>query len=257
MSLVGRHPFALFGICLLWVLASLVWLDSLFQALALVVVTGALVIGTAARAGELLRASAPFALFGLGLVTTSLLYREDGGYLARAGAGAAGEGAPLFGLPALRAALALFLRTMTCGLASYLFVRAVDPSALGRALIVDARLPARFAYAATVALNAAASLPEDLRLARMARAMRRGRRPGRWIAPTTLVALVVPLLARAIRQVGRAALAMEARGFRTDRQPAPIDAPRWARADGVFVGTGVLALGLVAALAAGLRGGIG
>ncbi len=245
MTLTGRHPFALLCVCLLWVLASLIWLDPLFQSLALIVVIGALVQGAAASALDILRASGPFALFGVGLVTTSLLYREDGGYLARA----AGDSAPLFGLPALRAALALFLRTMTCGLASYLFVRAVDPSALARALIVDTRMPARFAYAATVALNAAASLPEDLRLARMARAMRRGRRPGRWIAPTTLVALIVPLLARAILQVGRVALAMEARGFRLDRQPTPIDVPRWGKADWAFVMTSVVVLAVVAALA--------
>lgn len=118
----------------------------------------------------------------------------------------------------------------------------IDPSALGDHLGQRLRLPARPVVAAVAALYRFESLGEQwdqLARIRRVRGLGPGRSPlgrGRYLA-----ALTFGLLIQTLRQAGRMAVAMEARGFstrhRTWAEPAP-----WRPADSLM-----LALGLAVA----------
>src|SRR6476659_9184729 len=76
----------------------------------------------------------PFALFGFGFLTTSVLFRHESDYALRIA-----HETP-FGGTALSAGLVLFLRAIACGMASALFVLTTDPVALVKAMMVSWRL---------------------------------------------------------------------------------------------------------------------
>ena len=140
------------------------------------------------------------------------------------------------------------LRVAFFVLPGVLLASRIDPSALGDQLGQRLRLPARPVVAAVAALHRFESLGEHWdQLARVRRV--RGLGPGR--SPLARVrsgaALTFGLLIETLRQAGRMAVAMEARGFsaaltradgRTWAQPAP-----WRRGDSLM-----LALGLGVAL---------
>ena len=148
---------------------------------------------------------------------------------------------PLVGATAgLRVAFFVLPGVLLAGLA--------DPFALGDHLAQRLRLPARPVVAAVAALQRFEGLGEQwdqLRRIRRVRGLDPGRSPA--ARGRNAAALTFALLVQTLRQAGRMAVAMEARGFsaagtfgvrRTWAEPAP-----WLRAD-----SGLIALGLVVAV---------
>lgn len=232
----GAHPFATLGLCLAWVGAASLILDPYFLGASL----GLAVLLLLGPAGVALRAvglaAIPFALFGFGFLTTAILFREDGGYVAALSAEAA------LASDAARAGVSLFLRAMACGMISFLFAATTDPGALARAAMAQAGLPARYGYALFATLNAAPEMAADLRSLRRARAMRQGRAPRRLMGPGEAAGIAIPLLAAAIRRASDTAVAMEARGLARDGRPRVLGAPPWRGSDTGLVAAGGLAL---------------
>lgn len=146
------------------------------------------------------------------------------------------------------------LRVAFFVLPGVLLASRIDPSALGDHLAQRLRLPARPVVAAVAALYRFESLGEQwdqLARVRRVRALGPGRSPldrGRHIA-----ALTFGLLIQTLRQAGRMAVAMEARGFsppavtvgsvpaphRTWAEPAP-----WRRSDSLMLALGIAVAGV-------------
>jgi energy-coupling factor transporter ATP-binding protein EcfA2 len=146
------------------------------------------------------------------------------------------------------------LRVAFFVLPGVLLASRIDPSALGDHLAQRLRLPARPVVAAVAALHRFESLGEQWdQLARVRRV--RGLGPGR--SPLSrgrhIAALTFGLLIQTLRQAGRMAVAMEARGFspvastaagvpaprRTWAEPAP-----WRPTDSLMLATGVAVAGI-------------
>jgi energy-coupling factor transport system permease protein len=239
------HPFGKLGLCLAWIAAASLILDPVFLGASIGLAVLLLLGPGGVRPGAVALVCVPLALFGFGFLTTAILFREDGGYVAALSAEAALES------EAARAGVALFLRALACGLISFLFAATTDAGALARAAMAQARAPARYGYALFATFNAAPEIAADLCAMRRARAMRRGRAPGRVVGPREAVALAIPLLAAAIRRASDTAVAMEARGFARDGRPLIVGAPTWRRVDTVATIFGGAALaGAVLATAA-------
>lgn len=235
-----RHPLALFAVCFAWILASLMILDLQFQIIALAGPVGLLALVERQPIRKLLMIAVPFALFGVGIVTTQILFRQGSGYLSALQAEAVWE------TEAGEVGLILFLRVLACGFLSALFVLTADQGRFIKALMIHCRLPASVAYALLSVLNMARDFAGEITQMRLARAMRRGRHPSRFPGPGETVALVVPALAYAIRRAERMARAMEARGFDSAAQRTVIHPPKAGIGDGILVLAG---LGLLAATA--------
>jgi len=156
-------------------------------------------------------------------------------------------GESLLATPQFSAGITLFLRAIACGMISALFALTTDPGVLVRALMVQGGLPPRFGYSLFSAMQLVPDLAAEAQQIRLARAMKRGRPPGRFPSPPELASLVVPLLAFAIRRAGRAAIAMEARGLSPSAPRTTINVPRLAPRDLVFVPAALLLLVLFAA----------
>ncbi len=201
------HPFAKLGLALAWIAAASLILDPVFLGGSLALAVLLLLGPGGVRPEAVALAAIPFALFGFGFLTTAILFREDGGYVAALSAEAALRS------EAARAGVGLFLRAMACGMISFAFAATTDPGALARAAMGQAGLPARYGYALFATLNAAPEMAADLRMLRRARAMRRGRAPARLMGPREAAALAIPLLAAAVRRASETAVAMEARGL--------------------------------------------
>jgi energy-coupling factor transport system permease protein len=236
------HPVAKLAACLAWVAAASLILDPLFLGASLGLAVLLLLGPGGVRAGAAARAAATFALFGFGFLTTAVLFRMDGGYVAALSAEAALRS------DAARAGVSLFLRAMACGMISYLFAATTDAGALARAAMAQAGLPPRLGYALFATLNAAPEMAADLAMLRRGRAMRRGRTPSRLMGPREAAALAVPLLAAAIRRASDCAVAMEARGLSRDGRPRVLGAPPWRGSD--TAATLLAAFALAAAVAA-------
>ena len=232
------HPLPKLVVCLVWIVASILVFDARFQAGTIMIAASALIV--LERKSPLVVAAlmVPFALFGLGFLSTSVLFRQESDVALRM----AGE--TPFGSAEFSAGIVLFLRAMACGMASALFALTTEPGSFIKALMANWRLPPRVGYALFSALQLVPDLAAQVRQIRLARAMRDGRPPRRIPGPFETASLFVPLLAYAIRRASRAAIAMEVRGL--DGGPRTITGvPRLRRADGCFV---VVALGLLAAL---------
>ena len=144
------------------------------------------------------------------------------------------------------------LRVAFFVLPGVLLAARIDPSALGDHLGQRLRLPARPVVAAVVAMHRFESLGEQwdqLVRIRRVRALGPGRSPlarGRHLA-----ALTFGLLIQTLRQAGRMAVAMEARGFSasaTATVGAPARRRTWAApAPWLLADTVMLALGLIVA----------
>lgn len=241
------NPLTVFAVCLVWFAAATVILDPAFQLAVIVMIAVLLVALRRIRPLALAALMVPFVLFGIGFVTTHLLFRAEGGRATGSSASA------VFASGTVTAALTLGLRAVACGMISLFFAFASDSGGFVRALIAYLRLPAMVGYAIFSAMQTLPALAVEAQQLRMTRAMERGRPIGRIPGPRALAALVVPLLAFAVRRAGRTALAMEARGFAAGRGRTMINVPRFSRADPVFAAA---ALALLAALlaAAGLSG---
>ncbi len=229
------HPLPKLVVCLVWLAASIAMFDAGFQLA--VIATVALLLIVAERRSPLLVIGLmiPFALFGFGFFTTSVLFRQDSDFALQMA-----RETPLHG-EAVSAGTVLFLRAIACGMVSAAFVLTTDPAGLLKALMANWRLPPRVAFALFSVMQLLPDLAREAQQVRLARAMKRGRLPRRLVGPVEMWSLVIPLLAFAIRRAGRAAIAMEAKGLRPSGRRTIVGAPQWRSGDAVRAG-GALAL---------------
>jgi len=238
------NPVSKLFVCIVWLAACVLIFDARFQTASILMACLALIILDRASPLVLLGLMIPFALFGFGFLTTSLLFRQESDFAIRM----AGE-SPLTS-PAFSAGVTLFLRALACGAISLLFALTTDPGALVRGLMAYCRLPPRMGYSLFAAMQLVPDLAAEAQQIRLARAMKSGRQPRRIPGPVEMFSLVVPLLAFAIRRAGRTAIAMEARGLAPDTPRTILDPPRFSRRDAVFILATLSAIGLCGALAA-------
>ena len=232
------HPLPKLVVCLAWVTASILVFDARFQAATILIATAALIVLERKSPFVVAALMVPFALFGFGFLTTSVLFREESDFALRM----AGE--TPFGSAAFSAGIVLFLRAVACGMVSALFALTTDPSGFIKALMANWRLSPRIGYALFSALHLVPDLAAQAQQIRLARAMRGGGPPRRIPGPFEAASLVVPLLAYAIRRASRAAIAMEVRGL-DGRTRTITAAPRLGRRDGWFVLSALGLLGLL------------
>src|SRR5262245_32928500 len=238
------HPLPKLLLCCLWLAAAMLIFDAGFQLATILVVAAALILLEGRSPLLVLALMVPFALFGFGFLTTSVLFRQESDFALRMA-----ERAP-FGGTAVSAGLVLFLRAVACGMISTLFVLTTDPGALVKAMMVSWRLSPRIGYSLFSALHLTRDLASEAHEMRLARAMRRGRPPARIPGPLEIVSLVVPLLACAIRRASRLAIAMEARGLGAAVPRTVTGAPEIHRRDLLFIAAAatVLAAAIYGAL---------
>lgn len=233
------HPLGKLAVCLLWLAASILVFDAGFQLATIGLAAAALIVLERRSPLTVLALMIPFALFGFGFLTTSVLFRQESGFALRM----AGE--TPFGGDAVSAGMVLFLRAVACGMVSALFALTTDPGAFIKSLMADCRLSPRIGYSLFSAFQLVPDIAAQAQQIRLARAMRRGRPPRRIPGPLETASLIVPLLAYAIRRAGRAAIAMEARGLGAMRARTVTGAPQWHRGDILFA---FLALALLSLL---------
>lgn len=232
----GLHPLPKMAVCLVWIGACIAVFDVTFQLATIALAAGLLVLVERKPVLLVLGLMVPFALFGFGFLTTSLLFRQESGYalqMAREQAVTSPDAMP---------GLVLFFRAIACGMVSAFFALTTDPGQLVRAAMVRLRLPASIGYALMQAMHLVPDLAREVQTIRLARAMRAGRRMRRIPSPYEMFSLLVPLLAFAIRRAGRAALAMEARGLGAQDERTQLHVQNLRRADAMFVVVAALVL---------------
>ena len=240
--LTSLNPLSKLVACCLWLAAAVLVFDPRFQLAAILVPALALVGLNRTSPLVLLALMVPFALFGFGFLTTSLLFRQESDFALRM----AGES--LLASPAFSAGITLFLRALACGMISLFFALTTDPGLFVRALMRHARLPPRVGYSLFAAMQLVPDLAGEAQQMRLARAMKSGRFPRRIPGPFELMSLVIPLLAFAIRRAGRTAIAMEARGLAPDAPRTIMNAPAFHGRDGIFMAVALGMLGLCGVL---------
>ncbi|MCU0883992.1 MAG: energy-coupling factor transporter transmembrane protein EcfT [Beijerinckiaceae bacterium] len=231
------HPLPKLIVCLIWLVAAIMVFDARFQAITIILAAVALMLFSRFSVWLVLGLMVPFALFGAGFLTTSILFRDGSDFADKMAAEAP------FVSEGVSAGIVLFLRAIACGMVSALFTLTTDPGDLVKALMKNWRLSPRIGYALFSALNLVPDLASEAQQIRLARAMKRGRLPRRIPGLAEGFSLMLPLLAFAIRRASRAAIAMEARGLSRDGPRTILGAPVLARRDGVFA---ALALALLA-----------
>jgi len=236
--LSSLHPLPKLGVCLIWITAAILVFDARFQLASILLSVLALVVLERRSPLAILALMVPFALFGFSFLTTSILFRQESDFALRMA-----EQAP-FASEAVSAGMVLFLRAIACGMISAVFVLTTDPGQLIKSLMIDWRLPPRIGYSLFSVLQLVPELAAEAQQIRLARAMKRGRPPSRYPNPVEVFALIVPLLAFAIRRASRAAIAMEARGLAEDSVRTVIGAPKPRLQDGIFVATALAMLAL-------------
>ena len=241
--LTTLNPISKLFVCGVWLTAAVLIFDARFQIASILVVMMALVVLNGTSLLLLLGLMIPFSLFGLGFLTTSLLFHRESDFALHI----AGES--LLASTAFSAGLVLFLRAIACGMISAFFALTTDPGALVRALMEYGKLPPRLGYSLFAAMQLVPDLAAEVQQMRLARAMKSGRQVRRIPGPAELLNLVVPLLAFAIRRAGRTAIAMEARGFSPETPRTVINVPRFGRGDIVFLFLALSTLCLCASFA--------
>lgn len=231
------HPLPKLALCLAWIIASLVVFRLSFQIALFAAATLMLLIDARVPLRRLLLLMVPFALFGFGFFTTSVLFRAESGFAVQM---AQEQG----GVPDVAPGLVLFFRVLACGMTSAIFALTTDPGQFVRTLMQHLRLPAPMGFALMQAMHMVPDLRAEMLQLRMARAIRLGRPLRRFPAPGEAIALAIPLLAYAIRRASRAALSFEARGLQPGRVRTHLPQPQMTRADAIFLMTGILALWL-------------
>ena len=230
------HPLPKLLLCLAWIAASLLIFSLWFQIALLGLATGLLLFGARVPPGRVLLLMVPFALFGFGFLTTSVLFRAESGFalqMAREQGGA----------PEVAPGLVLFFRALACGMVSAVFALTTDAGRFVRALMERWRLPAPVGFALLQAMHMVPDLRQELLQLRMARAIRMGRPLRRVPTPVEMVALAIPLLAYAIRRATRAALSFEARGLQAGRPRTHLPQPPVTGRDRALLSLGLLLLG--------------
>ena len=227
-----RNPLAKLAAHLLLSLVLTVVFDPLTPLAFLVL---ALIVGRRlARipARTLPRALAPFGLLGASLVVSNALF------------GVRPPGAPVLmrwgplsaSVPGLTVGLSLAERGMAIAAFSLILLFSTDPGSLVRSLVQQARLPARIAYPVLAAYRGVPLLAEEYVTIRLALRLRgQGRRRGVLGAIRVEGALLLPLLAGAIRRAERMAVAMDARGLNAGRPRTFYRQTPFERADGAML----------------------
>jgi len=223
------NPLAKLAVCLLWLAAAVLIFDVRFQLAAILIPALSLIAFNRTSPLVLLALMIPFALFGFGFLTTSLLFRQESDFALRM----AGES--VLASPAFSAGLTLFLRALACGMISLFFALTTDPGLFVRALMHHGKLPPRVGYSLFAGMQLVPDLAAEAQQMRFARAMKSGRRVRRIPGPVEAAGLVIPLLAYAIRRAGRTAIALEARGLGPDGPRTILNAPGFHRRDGIFI----------------------
>ncbi len=226
------HPLPKLALCLIWICASVLVFDLGFQLVTLGLATLLLWLCQRVPLWRLLALMLPFALFGFGFLTTSVLFGQEAGFARHMAAEQGGQPDALPGL-------VLFARALACGMVSALFVLTTDPGRLVRSLMRTARLPPAIGFALLQAMHLVPDLGREMQVLRMSHAMRRGRPMRKSPRPAEVLAIAVPLLAFAIRRASRAALAMEARGLRPGQPRTQLPQRSMGARD-----AGILALGI-------------
>jgi energy-coupling factor transport system permease protein len=242
--LTSINPLTKLAVCCVWLVAAVLVFDPRFQLTAILVPAFALMVFNRTSPLVLLVLMVPFALFGFGFLTTSLLFRQESDFALRM----AGES--LLASREVSAGITLFLRALACGMISLFFALTTDPGLFVRALMQHMRLPPRIGYSLFAAMQLVPDLAGEAQQMRLACAMKSGRRPRRIPGPFELMSLVIPLLAFAIRRAGRTAIAMEARGLGPDVPRTIMNAPAFHGCDGVFVAVALGMLGLCGVMTA-------
>lgn len=241
------HPLPKLIVCLIWLVAAIAVFDARFQLITIILAAAALVLFNRSSLWLVLGLMIPFALFGVGFLTTSILFRDGSDFAAKMAAEAP------FVSEGVSAGIVLFLRAIACGMVSALFTLTTDPGDLVKALMKDWRLSPRIGYALFSALNLVPDLASEAQQIRLARAMKRGGLPRRIPGLVEGFSLMLPLLAFAIRRASRAAIAMEARGLTGHGSRTILGAPVLARRDAVFAGAALALLAAACTLAWALR----
>lgn len=230
------HPLAKLVVCLAWITACILIFDLRFQLATIVIVAAVLVLLDRISPLRVLAIMAPFALFGLGFLTTNLVFREEADFARHVAE------RTMLSSPAFSAGLTLFGRAIAIGMVSALFALTTDPGAFVRSLMAHWRLSPLFGYALFAVLQIVPDLAAEARQIRIARAMKRGRPPRRIPGPAEMFSLAIPLLAYAIRRANRAAIAMEARGLAADMPRTIVRVPRLRLRDAGFAGAAAVLL---------------
>jgi len=160
------------------------------------------------RPGVLLRALLPFVLFGFGFLwMNAVLPRESGTVIASWGpVRVSAEG--------LLNGAAFFLRALSFGVWSTLFVASTEPAAFVRSLMHQLRVSPRIAYSALAAYRYLPNLHLELEQIQAAHRLRgMGESRGLRGKVQRAYRYTIPLLAGALRRAARVAAAMEARAF--------------------------------------------
>ena len=145
--LTGLNPLSKLAVCLVWIVAVVLVFDARFQIAAILLGFFTLAVLNRTSPLVLLALMVPFALFGVGFLTTSLLFRKESDFALWV----AGESP--FSSQAFSAGMVLFLRAIACGVISLFFALTTDPGAFVRALMVYCRLPARVGYSLFAAMQ--------------------------------------------------------------------------------------------------------
>lgn len=238
------HPLSKLAVCAIWITASIVIFDTRFQLATICIVIVALTAIERRPPLHVLALMVPFALFGLGFFTTSVLFRQESDFAL-----SMARESPFAG-EAASAGVVLFLRAIACGMVSALFVITTDPAEFVKSLMVNCRLSPGIGYALFSAMQIVPDIVREAQQVRIARAMRSGRPPRRLPGALETASLVVPVLAYAIRRAGRAAVSMEARGLDRGINRTVIGAPPATWRDGAFILCSLLLLALSAWAAA-------
>lgn len=230
------HPLTKLALCLAWIITSLLVFRLSFQIALFAAATLLLLIDAHVPPRRLLLLMVPFALFGFGFFTTSVLFHADSGFAMQM---AQEQG----GTPDVAPGLVLFFRVLACGMVSAVFALTTDPGHFVRALMQHLRLPAPLGFALMQAMHMVPDLRAEMLQLRMARAIHLGRPLRRFPTPVEAVSLAIPLLAYAIRRATRAALSFEARGLQPGRMRTHMPQPPIRRADWTLLLIGIGLLG--------------
>lgn len=237
------HPLPKLALCLAWIVASLLIFRLSFQIALFLAATALLVLDTRIPLGRLFMLMVPFALFGFGFFTTSVMFRAESGFALQM---AQEQG----GAPDVAPGLVLFVRVLACGMTSAVFALTTDPGRLVRTLMQHLRLPAPVGFALLQAMHLVPDLRGEMLQLRMARAIRLGLPLRRLPSVVEAASLAIPLLAYALRRATRAALSFEARGLQAGKPRTHLPQPPITRTDMIlaFAGTVVLLATSAAAL---------
>src|SRR5688572_2976056 len=109
------NPLVKVAVCLGWMIACVAIFDQRFQLATILIAAAALMLLDRASPALVLALMAPCALFGIGFLTTNLVFHEEAAFARHVAEGKA------FASPGMSAGVTLFLRAIAIGMVSALF----------------------------------------------------------------------------------------------------------------------------------------